>query len=631
MINAFAQTSWLIPCYPMLGAALSIFWSPALIRRSGPRPVGYLNLLTTVLALIHSGIALVAVWNQPPQFLELSWLQVADLNLTLPLELSALTLGASVVVTILNLLVQVYAVGYLEMDWGWGRLFSLLALFEAGMTALVLCDSLFFSYILLEILTLGTYMIVGFWFNQSLVVTGARDAFLTKRIGDLILLMGVLALYPLAGTWDFSELAVWAAQVSDQIASEGVVQGVVQGTSIRTLTLTLIGVALVSGPVSKCAQFPLHLWLDEAMEGPLPTTILRNSVVVATGAWVLVKLQPVIALSPVATGMVLVIGSLSAVGGSLIAAAQIDTKRVMSYLASAYMGLIFVAAGSGQTETALLLVFTHAVATALLLMGVGSVILGVVTQDLTQMGGLWSRRPITGLSILVGIAGLVALPPFGSFWVLLSLLQGLVASQQWGLVAVVLVTNAVAGFALVRMFGLMFAGDRTPLTAHAAEPFWLVTLPIVVLAGFTMHLPLILQKLALLPDGLLSNLPLAGGLVVSSVLGLAASSYFYLFNRVESPAMLLPPVLNRLLAYDFYTPKMYQFTAIAAVDNLSKLTDWLDLYVVDGLVNLVGSTSLFGGEALKYANSGRMQFYAFTISTFVAAITLYLSWQYLLN
>ncbi len=158
----FAQTSWLIPCYPLVGALLSVFWSPAFIQRTGPRPVGYLNLLLTVVALVHSSIAFAAMWGQPAQFLALPWLQVADLNLTIPLELSALTLGASVVITILNLLVQIYTVGYLEMDWGWGRMYSLLALFEAGLTALVLCDSLFFSYILLEILTLGTYLIVGF-------------------------------------------------------------------------------------------------------------------------------------------------------------------------------------------------------------------------------------------------------------------------------------------------------------------------------------------------------------------------------------------------------------------------------------------------------------------------------------
>ncbi len=618
--NTLAHTSWLIPCYPMLGAALSIFWSPALIRLSGPRPVGYLNLLTTVFALIHSAVALVAVWGQPAQFLQIPWLQIADLNLTLPLELSALTLGASLAITVLNLLVQIYAVGYLERDWGWGRMFSLLALFEAGMTALVLCDSLFFSYILLEILTLGTYLIVGFWFNQSLVVTGARDAFLTKRVGDLILLMGVLALYPLAGTWNFSELTQWA-QTHAEIAQ------------VEPLTLALIGTALVAGPVSKCAQFPLHLWLDEAMEGPLPTTILRNSVVVATGAWVLVKLQPVIALSPFATGLTIAIGSVTALGGTLIAAAQIDAKRVLSYLASAYMGLIFVAVGTGQVTAALLLVLTHAVATGLLLMSTGSIIVKVITQDLTQMGGLWSRRPITGLSFLVGIAGLIALPPFGGFWSMMAVMEGLWQQQQWTLMAVVLAANAGAGFAMMRMFGLIFAGDRQPMTARSPEPIWLIVLPMVIMAGFTLHMPLIIRALALYPAdverSLASSWPLGWALFFSSVAGLATASFFYVLRRVQQPAKLLPPVLNDLLAYDFYTPKVYQMTAIAAVGLLSQITDWLDRYVVDGLVNFVGISSLFSGEALKYVNAGRLQLYALTIAFFVAAISLYLSWSYL--
>ncbi len=618
--NTLAHTSWLIPCYPLIGAALSIFWSPALIRLSGPRPVGYLNLLTTVFALIHSAVALVAVWDQPAQFLQIPWLQIADLNLTLPLELSALTLGASLAITILNLLVQIYTVGYLEMDWGWGRMFSLLALFEAGMTALVLCDSLFFSYILLEILTLGTYLIVGFWFNQSLVVTGARDAFLTKRVGDLILLMGVLALYPLAGTWNFSELTQWAQTHAD-IAQ------------VEPLKLALIGTALVAGPVSKCAQFPLHLWLDEAMEGPLPTTILRNSVVVATGAWVLVKLQPVIALSPFATGLAILIGSMTALGGTLIAAAQIDAKRVLSYLASAYMGLIFVAVCTGQVTAALLLVLTHAAATGLLLMSTGSIIVKIITQDLTQMGGLWSRRPVTGLAFLVGIAGLIALPPFGGFWSMMAVMVGLWQQQQWALIVVVLMTNAGASFAIMRMFGLIFAGDRQTMTARSPEPIWLIVLPMALMAGFTLHMPLVIRALSLYPADLEQSLAaswsLGWALFLSSVSGLAAASLFYIFRRVQQPAKLLPPVLNQLLAYDFYTPKVYQVTAIAAVDLLSQFTDWLDRYVVDGLVNFVGISSLFSGEALKYVNAGRLQVYALTIAFFVAAIGLYLSWSYL--
>ena len=604
--DVLIQTIWLLPCYPLLGAAFSILWSPALIRRTGPRPSGYINLLTTVFALVHSGLALQAVWNQPAEYLRLQWLQVSDLTLSLPLEVSELTLGASVIIVVLNLLVQVYAIGYMEMDWGWGRLFALLALFEAGMTGLVLCDSLFFSYILLEILTLGTYLIVGYWFNQTLVVTGARDAFLTKRTGDLILLMGVLALYPLAGSWNFSDLAVWAQS----------------NPEVDAWKMGLIGATLVAGPVSKCAQFPLHLWLDEAMEGPLPTTILRNSVVVATGAWILVKLEPVLALSPSSMNLMIAIGTISALGGTSIAVAQIDVKRVLSYLATAYMGLIFIAVGSGQVDAALLLVLTHAVATALLLMGIGSVILGVVTQDLTQMGGMWSRRPVTGFSILVGVVGLIALPPFGGFWALMALVDGLVADGRWWLVGVVLLVNAIAAFALVRLFGCMFAGDRTPITARAAEPIWLVALPTMVIAGLTLHLPLVMKKLEILPSLTTSTAVL---LTVSSVIGMAVSGYFYLFDFVDEPKKYLSPVANRLLAYDFYTPSVYQAVAISPVAKISSFIDWLDRNVVDGFVNLVGVTSLFSGNSLKYFNSGKSQSYALTIVFCVVVLGVYLS------
>ena len=603
--DVLLQTIWLIPCYPLLGATSSILWFPGLIRRTGPRPAGYINLLTTVFALFHSILALQAVWHQPAQYIRLQWLQVSDLTLSLPLELSEVTLGACTVIVLLNLLVQIYAIGYMEMDWGWGRLFALLALFEAGMTGLVLCDSLFFSYILLEILTLGTYLIVGYWFSQSLVVSGARDAFLTKRIGDLILLMGVLALYPLAGSWNFSELAVWARSNPD----------------VDTLKMALIGTALVAGPVSKCAQFPLHLWLDEAMEGPLPTTILRNSVVVATGAWVLVKLAPVLALSPFAMNLMIAIGAISALGGTSIAVAQIDVKRVLSYLASAYMGLIFIAVGVEQVNAALLLVLTHAMATALLLMGLGSVILGVVTQDLSLMGGLWSRRPVTGFSVAVGIAGLIALPPFGGFWALMALLNGLMAEGRWLLVLVVVYTNAIAAFALVRLFGGMFAGKRTAITARAAEPIWLVTIPTVAMAGFTLHLPIVMHKLGMLPPLTVSTAVL---LTVSSLVGAAVAGYFYLFNFVDDPKKYLHPVANQLLAYDFYTPSVYKTVAISPIDKLSRSVDWLDRNVVDGLVNLVGATSLFGGESLKYFNSGRGQSYVLTIILGIAILGFYL-------
>ena len=209
-MNDWSQTVWLVPLYALVGAVLAIPWSPGIIRKTGPRPSGYFNILMTFIALVHSLFALREVWEQPVQYLSFQWLHAADLNIAFDLEISTVTVSALVLITGLNLIAQIYAIGYMEMDWGWARFYCLLALFEAGISTLVLCNSLFFSYVVLEILTLGTYLLIGLWFNQSLVVTGARDAFLTKRVGDLILLMGVVALLPLAGTWNYTELAQWA-------------------------------------------------------------------------------------------------------------------------------------------------------------------------------------------------------------------------------------------------------------------------------------------------------------------------------------------------------------------------------------------------------------------------------------
>jgi NAD(P)H-quinone oxidoreductase subunit 5 len=615
MTPLLAQTSWFIPLYPLLGALLTIPWSPAMIRRTGPRPAGYINIVMTLMAFTHSLLAFIAFWGKSsPQFFFAPWLQVADLNLIIPLEASAITLGACVLITGLNFLAQLYAVGYLEMDWGWGRFFAMMALFEAGMCSLVLCNSLFFSYILLEILTLGTYLLVGFWYNQSLVVTGARDAFLTKRVGDLVLLMGVLAIYPLAHTWDFRELAAWA-----------------QTATPDPTVMTLIGIALIAGPMSKCAQFPLHLWLDEAMEGPLPSTILRNAVIVTTGVWVLVQLSPVLALSSTASAFAIAVGSVTAIGATLISVAQVDIKRVLSYLSSAYMGLMFVAIGAHLPTVALSLALTYALAMATLIMGAGSIISNVVTQDLTQMGGLWKRRPVTGLAILGGAVGLVALPPLGGFWSMLALVTGLWNDNRGLLVAIVLLVNWIAAFSVARLFGLIFAGKTQQMTIRAPEPLWLLVVPMTVGLGFTLHLPLIMAQLNLLPVWANVSKDMALLLTWSSILGAAVGTLLYVNRVIENPAKLIQKPVQDLLAQDFYTPKLYRNTFVLGVDLLSKMTDWLDRYVVDGLVNAVGLASLFSGETLKYGNSGRLQFYILTISFGVAVIGIIVSWQYFVS
>jgi NAD(P)H-quinone oxidoreductase subunit 5 len=609
MTQYLLDTVWLIPVYALIGGLLAIPWSPGIIRKTGPRPAGYVNVVMTLFSFFHAVLAFPATWNHPAKEVFIPWLSTAGLNLTISLEISAINVGALIIITGLNLLAQIYAIGYMEMDWGWGRFFSLLGLFEAGLCALVLCNNLFFTYVILEILTLGTYLLVGLWFSQPLVVTGARDAFLTKRVGDLFLLMGVLGLWTLSGTWNYTELAAWAATAN-----------------VDPTIITLVCLGLIAGPMGKCAQFPLHLWLDEAMEGPVPSTILRSSVIVASGAWVLIKLQPVFSLSPVASSVIVAIGAVTAIGGSLIAIAQIDIKRCLSYSVSVYMGLIFIAVGTQQNEAALLLVITHALASALLVMSTGGIVWNSITQDVTQLGGLWSRRPMSGLAFIVGTLGLIGFPPLGSFWGLFKLADGLWATHPI-LVGIVIVVNALTTFSLTRQFGLIFGGKPKQMSERSPEAIWLMVLPMMILSGFVLHLPLVLQSLSLLPDWVTLNKDVALLLIWSSIFGCSISSIIYLGN-IPKPIRLPWQGLQNLFAYDFYTPKLYKITIIFGVAQLSKFADMVDRFVVDGIVNFVGLSSLLSGEGLKYSSNGQTQSYALTVLLGVGILGAWVTWPF---
>src|SRR4028118_616529 len=463
MTEFLTQTSWLVPFYGVVGAVLTLPWVTGMIRRTGPRPAAYLNLLMTVFACVHGWFIFWSAWNQPAKELVYHWLHVADLDLSFALEISPTTTGAIEVITSLCLLAQLYALGYMEKDWALARFFGLLGFFEAAISGIAISDSLLLTYALLEMLTLSTYLLVGFWYAQPLVVTAARDAFLTKRVGDVPLLMGVVTLSTLAGSLNFSDLEKWA-----------------ETATLSPVVGTLLGLALIAAPTAKCAQFPFHLWLDEAMEGPNPASIMRNTVVVGAGAYVLIKLQPVLALSPVAEGVLVVLGAVTAVGASLVAIAQIDIKRALSHSTSASLGLVFIAVGLNQVDIALLLLFAHSIAKGLLFMSIGSVITTTNSQDLTEMGGLWSKMPATTMAYLVGAAGMVALLPMGNFWTMRRWLNGFWTVPLW-LVIVLLLVNGLTALNLTRIFGLVFAGKPQPKTRRAPEVGWQMALPMVIL------------------------------------------------------------------------------------------------------------------------------------------------------
>ncbi|MFN6463192.1 MAG: NAD(P)H-quinone oxidoreductase subunit F [Nostoc sp. DedVER02] len=602
-------TSWFVPLYSLLGAILTLPWGIGIIQRTGPRPAAYINLLTTILAFIHSLFVFNNIWDREPEKLLVPWFKAADLDLSFTLELSAVSIGATVLITGLSLLAQVYALGYMEKDWSLARFFALLGFFEAALTGLAISDSLFLSYALLEVLTLSTYLLVGFWYAQPLVVTAARDAFWTKRVGDLLLLMATVTLSNLAGSLNFSDLYEWA-----------------QTANLSPVTSTLLGLALIAGPAGKCAQFPLHLWLDEAMEGPNPASVMRNSLVVAGGAYLLYKFQPLLALSPVALNALVIMGTVTAIGATLVSIAQIDIKRSLSHSTSAYMGLVFLAVGLQQGGVALMLLLTHAIAKALLFMSSGSVILTTQSQDLTEMGGLWSRMPATTTAFIVGSAGMVTLLPLGGFWAMLGWADGFVNISPW-VIGVLLLVNGLTALNLTRVFRLVFWGKPQQKTRRTPEVSWQMAFPMVTLTILTLLLPLMLQQWYLLPNWESINWYVALGLVTSTLLGIVVGSTVYLHKAWSRSRFLAWRFVQDLLGYDFYIDRVYRVTVVSAVALLSKISAWSDRYLVDGLVNLVGFATIFGGQTLKYSISGQSQGYMLTILAVVSVLAFFIGWS----
>ncbi|MBE9033921.1 NAD(P)H-quinone oxidoreductase subunit F [aff. Roholtiella sp. LEGE 12411] len=602
-------TSWWVPFYSLIGAFLTLPWGMGIIQRTGPRPAVYFNLLTTLLAFAHSSLVFRNIWDREPEKLLISWFKAADLDLSFSLELSPVSIGATVLITGLSLLAQVYALGYMEKDWSLARFFALFGLFEAALSGLAISDSLFLSYTFLEVLTLSTYLLVGFWYAQPLVVTAARDAFLTKRVGDLLLLMGVVTLSSMAGSLNFSDLYEWA-----------------QTANLSPVTSTLLGLALIAGPAGKCAQFPLHLWLDEAMEGPNPASVLRNSLVVAGGAYLLYKLQPILVLSPVALNALVVMGTVTAIGATLVSIAQIDIKRSLSHSTSAYMGLIFLAVGLQQGGVALMLLLTHAIAKALLFMSSGSVIFTTHSQDLTEMGGLWSRMPATTTAFVVGSAGMVTLLPLGSFWAMLAWADGFVNISPW-VIGVLILVNGLTALNLTRVFRLVFWGKPQQKTRRTPEVGWQMALPMVSLTVLTLLLPLMLQQWYLLPDWESINWYVVSVLFSSTVLGVGIGATVYLHKAWSRSRILAWRFVQDLLGYDFYIDRVYRVTVVSIVALLSKISAWSDRYLVDGLVNLVGFATIFSGQSLKYSISGQSQGYILTILAVVSVLGFFISWS----
>jgi NAD(P)H-quinone oxidoreductase subunit 5 len=616
--DQLVHLAWLVPLYGALAALLSLPWALGLFK--GRKPPAYAGLALIGLGFIHSLIALVGTIQKPEaSTLDIRWLTAGDVALDFSLLFTPLTVGMLTLVTGVSFLVQLYSLGYMHEEPGLPRYYGLLNFFTAAMLGLVVSNNLVVTYAFWELMGLCSYLLVGFWFEKPSASAAARKAFMTTRVGDFLLLIGIVVLYTTAGTLDFTALGGWAEKV--QLAPS------------FAAILTLL---LFAGPVGKSAQFPLHVWLPDAMEGPTPVSaLIHAATMVAAGVFLVVKLEPVIALSPLTMGIIAWTGAVTALGAALIATVQNDIKRVLAYSTISQLGYMFMALGVGHPEAAVFHLFTHAFFKAMLFLGSGSVIHGMHEaehsthghldcQDMQNMGGLLKKMPVTGVTFGVGVLSIAGVFPLAGFWSKDSVLHALSESPAFsGVYAIALITAALTAFYMSRQFLLTFTGAaRTQEAGMVHESPWVMSLPLVVLmvpsalSGYLGNLWFAKEEL---------SISVATLSTFAVLLGFAVSFALYVLKvPVKGLQTTFAPLLQAL-ENRLYIDQLYEQTVVSGLAGIGVTVAWFDKNLVDGFVNLVSAFFLAGSQVFKYVETGKTQFYLLIVITSVVTLGFLIS------
>ena len=580
-------------------------------------------------------------------------------TLTFGLLLDPLAAMMLLIVSLVALLVHVFSLGYMndEGETGLPRYYAGLGLFTASMLGFVVADNLLMAFMFFELVGLCSYLLIGFWFRQEGPPSAAKKAFLVTRFGDYFFLVGVVAVFATFGT------AKFAGEGAFPVLAEEALNGAAEGVSTFGFApetwFTIVGLLILGGVVGKSAQFPLHTWLPDAMEGPTPVSaLIHAATMVAAGVYLVARMYGFYALSPTALGIIALVGGFTALFAATMGVVKREIKQVLAYSTISQYGYMMLGLGAGGYVAATFHLLTHAFFKALLFLGAGAVIIAMHhDEDMWNMGGLKERMPVTYYTFLSGSLALAGIVPFAGFWskdevLYEALVHGLggspllLAGYAMGLVAVFF-----TGFYTFRMVFLTFHGE--PRTDIARDPHgvrWNVKGPLVVLGilaatvGFVnmvpvqdltgIHLEFLHDWLA---HGELSALTaehygellhdyahytsaevasyVAGA--VSLALALAGAGLAHVLYNVPEPTEHTAKLgaVKDLWYNNYYQDEYQVWIATSVVLPLSRLADKFDQGVVDGVVNGVSSVSLFAGSRIRRIQTG-------VVSNYAALLTL---------
>src|SRR6266568_1072745 len=492
------QLYLLVPLAPLAGAIAAGLFGRR-IGRAGAHRAAIIGVAISFVAscLIFADVLNGTVFNGPVY----TWLVSGGTRFEIGFLIDRLSALMMVVVSFVSLMVHVYTVGYMADDPGYQRFFAYTALFTFSMLMLVMANNflqLFFGW---EAVGLVSYLLIGFWYTRPTAIYASLKAFLVNRVGDFGFLIGVALVLAYFGTLDYA--AVFSRAPAMAQATIEVIPGA------PWLLLSAICIGLFVGAMGKSAQFPLHVWLPDSMEGPTPiSALIHAATMVTAGIFMVARMSPLFELSDTARSMVLIVGGITAFFMALIAAVQYDIKRVVAYSTLSQLGYMTVALGASAYSVAIFHLMTHAFFKALLFLGAGSVIIALKhEQDMRRMGGLRKYMPITWITSLLGSLALIGTPLFAGFYSKDSIIEAVHESHLWGsgfAYFAVMAGVFVTAFYSFRMYFLVFHGeerfrhkpfpgehDHADAHGHVHvhvphESRWVVTFPLIALAFFSV-------------------------------------------------------------------------------------------------------------------------------------------------
>ena len=596
---------------------------------------------------------------------EINWLQLQPSNIANPPTEPFLRLGVGIdplaaimliVVTVVSFLVHVYSRSYMiehgHYDPGYSRFFAYLSLFTFSMLVVVVATNMLFFFIGWELVGLCSYLLIGFWYERTerrgvhLLPpwVAAKKAFLTTRVGDVGFLIGLIILWNSGGTLQLSDLFQQAASHSGALWSSSL---------LGQPVLFWACLCLFAGAVGKSGQFPLHVWLPDAMEGPTPVSaLIHAATMVAAGVYLVARTYPLFEAVPQALTVVAIIGGFTAIFAASMGLASNDIKRVLAYSTVSQLGYMMLALGAGSIAAGMFHLFTHAFFKALLFLAAGSVIHAVGTNDITEMGGLRRYMPRTYWTMLIGALSLSGFPLFAGFWSKDEVLAAAASSAGPILFAFGIITVFLTGFYTFRMFFLTFHGrfrgpvhaaveethpERLEAETHEAglhESDGFMTIPLMLLA-----IPALLvgfwgspffgdgfQRFLEGPtfEGVAPNLTITAVSAILAILGIAAAWVWYGARAYVTEPLLRFGTAYRILNRRYYIDELYMWLIDKLAIGVAYALSLFDREGLDQVGNGLARLLAAGGNVLRTAQTGRVQNYGLVLFGGMAVIALLL-------